>query len=131
MDANSGSFVISGSLGTVGAVIAWALRQKDAAQEEKLKHLADRCEKAEAAVHAAFVVIDRLKEDRMQFWTRSDHAAWETMIRQDNAALRAEIKADMKELGIQLLGRLDSAVNTFRSSIEPIVRKCLSCKGGE
>ena len=125
MDIQPGHVVAGGGgLSALVGLVVWALKAKDTAQQKEL-------DEAKRSLAAAWAKLDTLAVERSQLWTRSDHQAWEQNIRQDNAALRLEIKADMRELGSQLMSRVDRAVESFNAAIKPLVEKCLTCQEGK
>lgn len=66
-----------------------AVKVKNQEQDKELQRMAE-------AQKAAWVAIDKLKEDRLTYLTRDDHEKW-----------RQEIKADMNEWGARLLVEID------------------------
>lgn len=123
----------------LGGIVALMLAQKDAAQELKLKALADTItakdeafkkelnqrdrdiDRLDANVKASWIIIDRLKDEKNQYWTREEHDKWRVEVKQ-------ELKEDIQEMGSRLSEKLTEVADKFGEKIADILKNCAKCR---
>jgi hypothetical protein len=110
-------------LGVAGTVIAWVLRNKDAAQELEIKTMKERQADLKSNLDTAWRKIDELREGRGAMWTRVEQKEFENKIETTTKDLRSEIRADLETLGSRLSGDLANLGNRLDNSIRELMSK--------
>lgn len=106
---------VVGLLGTaIVTVGGWVLHAKDAAQEREMTRI-------NISIKEAWSAIDKLKEERGIYSTREDQERWRQEFKADNAALRAELKSDLGQLGISLTHAIEEMSNRFARQVERLM----------
>lgn len=98
---------VASGLGTlVMGGIGWMLHSRDEIQQLKMDSNDERVSKLDAKLNAAFLQIDKMKEDRMSYMTREDHEKFRIENKADFAALRLEIKNDIEQMGKRIVEQM-------------------------
>lgn len=93
-------------VGTVIVTVAgWLLHAKDKAQELEMKRISDSLE-------SAWKKIDELREDRHRYLTHDN-----------GEKLRAELRADLAELGTRLIKEIEKVSNQFREDVKLFMKE--------
>lgn len=93
-------------VGTVIVTVAgWLLHAKDKAQGLEMKRISESLE-------AAWRKIDELREDRHRYLTH-----------ENGDKLRAELRADINELGNRLIKEIEKVSNQFREDVKLMIRE--------
>jgi len=123
----------------LGGIVAFMLAAKDRAQQVELDRLRDlitskdeankkewcqrdrEIDRLDANVKAAWVIIDRLKDEKNQYWTREEHDKWRVEVKQ-------ELKEDIQEMGSRLSEKLSEVADKFGEKIADILKNCADCR---
>ncbi len=123
----------------LGGVVAFMLAAKDKAQQGELERLRDlitskdesakkdlcqrdrEMDRLDANMKAAWAIVDRLKEDRSQYWTREEHDKWRVEVKQ-------ELKDDIHAMGERLSEKLGEVSEKFGDKIADIMKRCADCR---
>ena len=127
-----GVLAICASITVIGGVLVWLLNQKDKAQQVELDRIKDditardkyTCldmQRITDSLKKSWEVIDRLKEERAQFWTREEHEKW-------RAEMKAEVRFDVSDLGTRLIREMETHNSRFREEVAKLAANCARCK---
>lgn len=117
-----GVMAVCGVLGITGTVIAWVLKNKDAAQELQAKALEDSMDEHKKNLDAAWKKIDDLRDGRALLWTRTEQKEFEAKIETTTKDLRSEIRNDLESLGTRLSADLANLGNRLDNSIRELMK---------
>lgn len=93
-------------VGTVIVTVAgWLLHAKDRAQGLEMKRISDSLE-------ASWKKIDELREDRHRYLTHDS-----------GDRLRAELRADINELGTRLIKEIEKVSTQFREDVKLLIKE--------
>lgn len=107
---------ITGVLTLSGGVIAWVLKNRDAAQAVEIATV-------KKSLEAAWSKIDQMRDDRALLWTRAEQERFEAKIETTTRDLRSEIRQDLETLGTRLSGDLANLGNRLDNSIRELMGK--------
>jgi uncharacterized protein YlxW (UPF0749 family) len=93
----------------IGGVIGYILHQNDKAAEAENENRDREFARLDAGLKAAWAQIDKLKDERATYSTRSD-----------NEKLRLEFKADIRELGDRMVLELRQLREDFKAVVGQI-----------
>ncbi len=119
-------------LGVCGGVVAWLLKNKDAAQGAQMaaqgEAIAEKFRQSDAYqrdlksnLDTAWRKIDDLRDERARLWTRVEQKEFETKIEANTKDLRSEIRNDLESLGTRLSADLANLGNRLDNSIRELM----------